>query len=487
MKKLALVIALFLGTTNLNAQDYDLQSLAKTLNQLFPYEVNQGNDFFDFHEGLAKIEVYAQDKRKYGFLDKFGRLAVPAIYESAYDFSEGLAYVELNGKWGFIDKTGRTAIPFVYEYASSGNSFHNNLAAIRKNGKYGVIDKSGNVVVPFIWEFLDNYSDGLIFANRINKGKGEHCFINQSGDIVIPFGRFESSTGFSEGIAIAKTQGYYDNRGNYQRGKDVYIDKTGEILFPSTSGSYIGFSEGLCQQRQGKKYGFINKKGQFVISPIYDSVGDFHEGIAFVEKDGKWGAIDKSGKMAVPFNYDGAEDCSEGLMKVRKDDYWGFVDKTGQVVIPIKYEYVGNFSDGLTQVIYENRFGYMDKKGNTTFDPPVSDKITHVIDSEVVDVTETLPSFVGGQDAMFRWLSEHIQYPEEAFKNGIKGRVVATFYVERDGSVTNIEIIRSVHPLLDNETIRVLGAMPKWIPGTQNGEPVRVKYTVPLTYNFTEE
>jgi len=98
-----------------------------------------------------------------------------------------------------------------------------------------------------------------------------------------------------------------------------------------------------------------------------------------------------------------------------------------------------------------------------------------------------MPSFVGGQTAMFRWISEHLQYPEEAMNKGIKGRVVASFYVEKDGTIGNVEIEKSVHPLLDNETIRLLKSMPKWIPGTQDGSPVRVKYTVPLTYNFTEE
>ena len=469
------------------SQDYDLQGLSNTLKKLFPYEVNQGNTFFDFHEGLAKVEMYVDNEVRYGYIDKYGKQAVPAIYSSAYDFREGLAYVEKNGKWGFIDKSGRTIIPFVYDYASAGNSFHNGIACIRKNGKYGVIDKSGNVVIPFNWEFLDNYSDGLIFANRINRGKGEHGFINKSGETVIPFGRFESSWGFSEGIALAKTQGYYDNRGNYQRGKDVYIDKTGKILYASTSGSYVGFCEGLCQQKQGAKYGFINKTGQFVISPVYDYVGDFHDGVAFAEKNGKWGAIDKSGKTVVPFIYDGAEDCSEGLMKVSKDGMWGFVNKSGTVVIPIRFEYVGKFSDGLAQVIHEGRFGYMDQKGNTTLNPPTSVVAPPNTNKETFDVTETMPSFVGGNDALIRWINENMIYPEEAFKKGIKGRVVGSFVVERDGSISEVEIMRSVHPLLDNEMVRLLKSMPKWIPGTQNGEPVRVKYSIPLTFNFTEE
>ena len=152
-----------LGATNMYAQDYDLEGLAKTLKQLFPNGVNQNDDYFDFHEGLVKVRVLVGDDYKFGYLDKFGKIAIPIIYENAYDFSEGLAFVEKDGKWGFIDKNGRTIIPFIYD-TSSGASFHNGIAAVKKDGKSGMIDKSGNIVVPFNWQFLDNCCDGLIFC-----------------------------------------------------------------------------------------------------------------------------------------------------------------------------------------------------------------------------------------------------------------------------------------------------------------------------------
>ena len=388
MNKVLVLLTMVLGTTNMYAQDYDLQGLAKTLKQLFPNEVDQGEEYYDFHEGLVKVRVFVDDDYKFGYLDKFGKIVIPIIYENAYDFREGLAFVQKNGKWGFIDKNGRTVIPFIYG-TTSGNSFHNGIAAVSKDGKSGMIDKSGSIVVPFNWRFLDNYCDGLIFADRINNGKGEHCFINSSGETVIPFGRFETSWGFSEGIALAKTQGYYDNNGRYQKGKNVFIDKTGRILFPSSSNSYIGFCDGLCSQKQNGKYGFIDKTGKFVISPIFDIVGDFYEGIAFANKGDKWGAIDKNGKAVIPFIYDDVRDCSEGLIPVNKNGKWGFVDKSNNVVIPIKYQIAGKFSDGLAMVIDEYGFGYIDKQGNSTFNPPASTNTAQNTNTEVIEVTET--------------------------------------------------------------------------------------------------
>ena len=83
-----------------------------------------------------------------------------------------------------------------------------------------------------------------------------------------------------------------------------------------------------------------------------------------------------------------------------------------------------------------------------------------------------MPSFPGGQTALMSWLSANFYYPEEAVENGIRGRVIVSFIVEKDGSIADVEIEKSVHPLLDNESVRLVKRMPKWIPGTQNGSPV---------------
>ena len=84
-------------------------------------------------------------------------------------------------------------------------------------------------------------------------------------------------------------------------------------------------------------------------------------------------------------------------------------------------------------------------------------------------------------------VDQNIKYPEQAEREGIEGRVVAGFIVERDGSVSNIEILKSVHPLLDAEVVRVMSLMPNWIPGRQNGQPVRVKYSLPITFRLISD
>ena len=105
-------------------------------------------------------------------------------------------------------------------------------------------------------------------------------------------------------------------------------------------------------------------------------------------------------------------------------------------------------------------------------------------ENKVFDVVEQMPSYPGGMGALMQYLSSNIKYPVIAEENGIQGRVICTFVVERDGSITDVRIAKSVDPSLDKEAMRVVSSMPKWIPGKQNGSAVRVKYTLPVTFRL---
>ena len=105
-------------------------------------------------------------------------------------------------------------------------------------------------------------------------------------------------------------------------------------------------------------------------------------------------------------------------------------------------------------------------------------------ETKVFDVVEQMPSFPGGPSALMQYLNSNIKYPVVAEENGVQGRVVCTFVVEKDGSITDVRVVKSVDPSLDKEAQRVVKSMPKWIPGKQNGSAVRVKYTVPVTFRL---
>lgn len=102
----------------------------------------------------------------------------------------------------------------------------------------------------------------------------------------------------------------------------------------------------------------------------------------------------------------------------------------------------------------------------------------------VFDVVEVMPQFPGGQIAMLKYIMENIKYPEQAMKEGIQGRVAVRFIVEKDGSISDVKPVLSVHPLLNKEAVRVVKSMPKWTPGKQNGKPVRVRFNVPVMFKL---
>ena len=102
-------------------------------------------------------------------------------------------------------------------------------------------------------------------------------------------------------------------------------------------------------------------------------------------------------------------------------------------------------------------------------------------------VVETMPEFPGGQQEMMKFIATNIQYPAIAIENGIQGRVICQFVVEKDGMVTDIQVVRSSGDAsLDKEAIRVINSMPKWKPGKQRGKPVRVKYTIPINFRLQD-
>ena len=116
--------------------------------------------------------------------------------------------------------------------------------------------------------------------------------------------------------------------------------------------------------------------------------------------------------------------------------------------------------------------------------PPVGSG--RVEEEAILEFAEIAPSFIGGKSAMMEFLSESIRYPHVDIEQGMEGRVICTFVVEKDGSITDISVIRGISPSIDKEAVRVIRAMPKWKPGFQNGNTVRVKFTLPIVFKLSK-
>jgi len=154
-------------------------------------------------------------------------------------------------------------------------------------------------------------------------------------------------------------------------------------------------------------------------------------------------------------------------------------DENGQVTISANYnegmldgERVTYYSDGKLKEkgMYKN--GIVEK----------SKQLTAGGEEMVFAIVEHPPQFPGGEDKMYRFLKKKIKYPKDARWKGIQGKVFITFVVTRDGSVTDVRIVRGVSKEIDAEALRVIKLMPKWTPGTQNGRKVNVQFNLPINF-----
>ena len=126
-----------------------------------------------------------------------------------------------------------------------------------------------------------------------------------------------------------------------------------------------------------------------------------------------------------------------------------------------------------------------DKDVEVVIAPPVEAPVEEEEEEVIFVVVESMPEFPGGQQALFKYLAENVKYPVIAQENGIQGRVICQFVVNKDGSIVDVVVVRSSgEPSLDKEALRVINSMPKWKPGKQRGKPVRVKYTVPVNFRL---
>ena len=113
-------------------------------------------------------------------------------------------------------------------------------------------------------------------------------------------------------------------------------------------------------------------------------------------------------------------------------------------------------------------------------------KLIVASEDEVFQVVEQAPEYPGGMAALMKWIGKEIKYPSIAQEMNIEGRVIVQFVIGRDGSVRDVQVLRTVDPTLDKEAVRVVKAMRKWIPGRQRGEPVSVRFTLPITFKLQQ-
>lgn len=255
-----------------------------------------------------EIRVFREND-KYGFryLDK---VIIPAKFDRANGFKEGLAPVLLDDKWGFIDTNGNFVIPCQFDAALT---FSEGLARVEQNSKCGYVDKQGHLVIPFKYEYA--YS-------------------------------------FTCGTTVVSIDGKYG-----------FIDKTGKLYVMGEYDDLYSHYEEMAGVRKNGKYGYIDINGNLSIPLRYDAINHFGNGVAKVKQNGKWGYIDKKGRIVVPCKFDEIEYFSEGLVAVKSNGKWGYADSNGNLVIPCIYDKASAFVKGVAKVELNGQCGLVDKNG----------------------------------------------------------------------------------------------------------------------------
>ena len=270
-------------------------------------------------------------------------------YRQVDDFQDGLAAVWLhNKKWGFVDEKGTLVIPAVFDEAYS---FDEGVSRVVRNDLYGLIDKKGKFIVPCQYKSIGPCVGGFLSVQDVETNK--KGFIDKTGKIVVPI-KYDSVDRFFDGMALV-----------YKRDAGCgYVNTTGKEVIPLQYADGWAFEQGTVPVKKNDKWGFINKKNKPLTSFVYDDAQPFEEGFSVVTKDDKKGFVNPQGKEIIPLVYENAEKFSEGLAAVKKEGKWGYIDTTGKVVIPFAYSHAGGFEEGTAYVsIYETNFA-IDKTGN---------------------------------------------------------------------------------------------------------------------------
>ncbi|KYC35379.1 hypothetical protein WA1_06015 [Scytonema hofmannii PCC 7110] len=293
-----------------------------------------------FSEGLARVRINGRT----GYINPTGDIVIPATFDGAQDFSEGLALAWTYGKnRGYIKKNGTFSIQPQYG-KHAANQFSEGLARVCLVSTCGYINKNGTFAIERKFSGAGNFSENLAPVKTDDKWG----YINTNGTIVIQ-PQFDEAHKFTQKLAPVKTNGKWG-----------YIDTNGTIVIQPQFDNAGSFSEGLAPIKTNGKWGYIDTNGTIVIQPQFDDAkvdrySKFRCDLAETPKNLNSGNL---GEMICQ-NLENRYGFSEGLASVTIKDKWGYINKEGEIVIQPKFTRVSKFSERLGAVCNDNKCGYI--------------------------------------------------------------------------------------------------------------------------------
>lgn len=319
---------------------------------------------------LTPVQTATNRGAKHGFMASSGTMVIPARYDDAKPFAQGLAAVKQGSLWGFITVEGKWAIEPRYKDAMN---FSEGLAAVQAdNGKWGFINMSGLTQVaprfsgamePDQYKRNWGFHEGLAFAYLSQHRCG---YINTQGQFVIP-PRMEYCDDFSEGLA-----------GVYNHDQMGYINKAGEFVIetyasgPFRQGLALTYiTTDLTDDGLTGYYTFINKQGQPISNDKFEDAQPFQEGLAAVQKDGQYGFINAQGQWVIPPQYRWVSSFNEGKAafmvghNAHGDPIYGYIDPQGQVLIQPRFQWA-SVDQGKYTAAFRNGVARVEERGGLT-------------------------------------------------------------------------------------------------------------------------
>lgn len=288
-------------------------------------------------------------------------------------------------------------------------------------------------------------------------------------------------------------------------GKWGYVNNKGKVVIKFQYMQAEPFSEGIALVRESNGfipfYTFIDVKGKKVFPEEYFNAGSFSDGLAYVNKlekfgKGNYGYINTTGELVIPFKYKIVEKFSNGFAVVGKDNpnedtygdgssIFGVINTSDSLLSKRWFSNVTRFSKDTFIVTIKDKKYTLFSNGEFVFkENIVFNKNDTTSDNINFYVVETKPEFPGGEYEMMKWIAQTVIYPEIAKEKGIQGKVFVQFIIGKDGKISEVELIKGANPILDEEALRVISAMPAWKPGKHKGHLVNVLFQIPINFKL---
>jgi len=441
----------------LQGYDHQIRQPYEILMQLDGDTVIPPQRFINWWDGnLFRVQ---NDKELWGLCDHSGHVVVACQYDYIGYPHNGLATVKKGGRTGVIDSRGREVIP-VAEGRFGGKTPYpqtRNLFVLEKGGRVGAVDSLGNTVIPFEYDFSP---EGTALATLLFFVQGDTAYF-----LFDTTGRLIST---------------YDD-----------IDWYPECELSEPQLVFAVCSKGL--------WGLVNTAWREVAPCIYKSA-DFVDGRHWLMSldEGTSCLIDEQGQVLFKGPYSFAYPFCDGIWRVgiydcaNNNDILGYVDAYGQTTLSRKK--LKEMERIMTECAKKEKEPPVETTVREADETILTDTIPAVwtaIDEEEIDevfvIVENQPEFPGGDSALFMFICMNLSYPDQARDNRLEGLVWVRFVVEKDGTISNVMLVRDIGGGCGQAAVEMVKSMPRWKPATQSGKPVNCEFILPVKFQLTDD